>query len=242
MTFLLRRNGQIQTQSTGDRNSLEAWAVQDKWSLQFAFPSTRTTLLFIHVPALGRSRALRLSQTNLFCPPLQSSEGLWVHCTAGESPWSRQGESEEGNAGSTGLAWLFMVGGGDSPAAQRVCATPAAQPETAEGLRAFLSSFLCSFTLPVFHLTLFLCSWWLSQARMCSGVSHTSFLFACRVDFTALRVKLPFSSRAGNLLLEPFLLSHTFPTLLSGSTLPTQAAEAFRSPEPLAKDTSQNLP
>lgn len=178
MTFLLRRNGQIQTQRTGDRNSLEAQAVQDKWSLQFAFASTRTTLLFIHVPALGRSRALRLSQTNLFCPPLQSSEGPWVHCTAGKSPWSRQGESEEGSAGSTGLAWLFVVGGGDNAAAQRVCATPAAQPETAEGLRAFLSSFLCSFTLPVFHLTLFLCSW-VAQSGQNVFRSFPHIIFVC---------------------------------------------------------------
>lgn len=111
MTFLLRRNGQIQTQSTGSRNSLEAWAVQDKWSLQFAFPFTLKTLLFIHVPALGRSQALRLSQTILFCPLSQSSEGPWVHCTAGESPWSRQGESEVGTASSTARAGLALCGG-----------------------------------------------------------------------------------------------------------------------------------
>ncbi|NXY19791.1 TENA protein, partial [Atrichornis clamosus] len=75
-----------------------------------------------------------------------------------------------------------------------------------------------------------------------TGVSPPIFFICLHIEFYSTEGKASFSSRAGNLQLEPFLPSHILPALcLCVSALHSQAAEMFRAHEPLAKDiTSLN--
>lgn len=123
---------------------------------------------------LGGPEVLRLSQRNLlFYPLLQSYGGPQVHCAAGESAWSKQGDkgmTELENASSTARTGLALLGGWRRQSCCLQGHVPSLMNKGARDCRRAESfsfqSFLCFSRLPVFHLIFVPASWWFSQASL----------------------------------------------------------------------------
>lgn len=176
----------------------QKWGIRDEVfpSVQF-FIHPQFHTLYLCSQYLGSPEVLRLGQTNLVYPLLQSNGASQVHCTAGVNTWSNKGErrmTEVENAGSTARTGLALLRGWGR---QSCCVEGHVPPLLNKGARdcrrgeSFSSqSFLCFSTLPVFHLAFFPASWSESgiSASCCSGASH--MIFICIVDFLLLRVSL----------------------------------------------------